>query len=79
MAKEIESGKVVIKEVFNKWYRIPEYQRPYVWDVDQVIELLEDIEQACTANPEAQYFLGSMVLRKNHKTDGNISYDSTFA
>lgn len=39
MAKEIESGKVVIKEVFDKWYRIPEYQRPYVWDTDQVTEL----------------------------------------
>lgn len=75
MTKDIESGKVVLKEVFDKWYRIPEYQRPYVWDVDQVTELLEDIAQACAANPDAQYFLGSMVLRKNYKRDGNISYE----
>jgi len=38
MAKkgEIFSGKGFIKEVFEKWFCIPEYQRPYVWGEDQV-------------------------------------------
>jgi hypothetical protein len=31
----IESGKAFIKEAFTRWYRVPEYQRPYVWGVDQ--------------------------------------------
>jgi len=65
MAQKIESGKLLVKDVFSKWFRIPEYQRPYVWEKDQVIELLDDVMQAKTLNPESQYFLGSMVLRRN--------------
>ena len=42
MAHEIKNGKLKIMEVFKQWYRIPEYQRPYVWEDTQVLELLED-------------------------------------
>lgn len=74
MAQEIESGKLLIRDVFEKWYRIPEYQRPYVWGTDQVTELLDDVCQARNSNPESQYFLGSMVLKKNQKSEGSLSY-----
>lgn len=74
MAQEIESHKLFVKDVFQKWYRIPEYQRPFVWEADQVIELLDDVQQACQSNPESQYFLGSMVLKKSDKADGNTKY-----
>jgi len=75
MAQEIESGKLLVREVFQKWYRIPEYQRPYVWETDQVIELLDDVYRACQSNPESQYFLGSMVLKKSDKQDGATKYE----
>jgi|LSQX01.1.fsa_nt_gb uncharacterized protein with ParB-like and HNH nuclease domain len=75
MSKEILCEKIVIKDVFSKWYRIPEYQRPYVWDEEQVLELLEDIMSAFLTNNDSQYFLGSMVLKINKKNDGNISFD----
>ena len=75
MAQRIESDKLFVKDVFSKWFRIPEYQRPYVWDKDQVIELLDDVMQARNSNPESQYFLGSMVLRKNLKEDGSTKYE----
>lgn len=75
MSKEILCEKIVIKDVFSKWYRIPEYQRPYVWDNEQVTELLEDISAALASNYDAQYFLGSMVLKINKKTEGNINYE----
>jgi uncharacterized protein with ParB-like and HNH nuclease domain len=75
MSQMIESDKLLIKDVFKKWYRIPEYQRPYVWENDQVTELLDDISQALTTNPESQYFLGSMVLQKNLKDDGSTKYE----
>ena len=67
MTNEIESGKLFIKDVFNRWYRVPEYQRPYVWGTDQVSELLDDISQAQIMNPHSQYFLGSMVLQKKKR------------
>lgn len=75
MSNQIESDKLLIKDVFSKWYRIPEYQRPYVWDKDQVTELLDDIMQARNSNPDSQYFLGSMVLQKNSKTEGLTKYE----
>ena len=34
MATEIKCEKKVIQEIFELWYRIPEYQRPYVWESD---------------------------------------------
>ena len=75
MTQRIESDKLFIKDVFEKWYRIPEYQRPYVWGTDQVRELLDDIYRARQSNPNSQYFLGSMVLKKSTKNDENTKYE----
>lgn len=78
MAKkgEIFSGKSFIKEVFVKWFCIPEYQRPYVWGEDQVQELLDDISYAAEHNPSAEYFLGSIVYQyKQADESRGIKYD----
>ena len=75
MAQKIESDKLLVKDLFTKWFRIPEYQRPYVWDKDQVTELLDDVMQARNSNPDSQYFLGSMVLRRSSKEEGTTKYE----
>ena len=75
MAQKIESDKLLVRDIFSKWFRIPEYQRPYVWGEDQVIELLDDVMQARTSNPNSQYFLGSMVLSKNLREEGTTKYE----
>lgn len=75
MTQKIESDKLLVKDVFSRWFRIPDYQRPYVWDNDQVTELLEDVMQARNSNPDSQYFLGSMVLQKNSKEEGTTKYE----
>lgn len=74
MAQTIESEKLFVMDVFSRWYRIPEYQRPYVWETDQVVELLDDVYQANQSNPDSQYFLGSMVLKKSDKTEGSMKF-----
>lgn len=74
MAQTIESEKLFVMDVFTRWYRIPEYQRPYVWETDQVVELLDDIYQANQSNPDSQYFLGSMVLKKSSKIEGSMKF-----
>ncbi len=71
----IESDKLFVKDVFSKWFRIPEYQRPYVWEKDQVIELLDDVIQARALNPDSQYFLGSMVLRRNSREEETTRFE----
>lgn len=66
--KQIESGKMFIQNVFGNynnhemWYKIPEYQRPYVWEDEQVIALLEDISSAQQFTQDSEYFLGSIVF-----------------
>lgn len=75
MAQKIESDKLLVREVFQRWYRIPEYQRPYIWENDQVLELLDDMYSARQSNPDSEYFLGSLVLKKNKKQEGNTRFE----
>jgi hypothetical protein len=70
----IDSNKIFIKDAFAWWYRVPEYQRPYVWGTDQVNDLLEDIAYALTTKPNGEYFLGSIVLQKRTVQDEGKEY-----
>lgn len=73
---QIESDKIVIGEVFSRfWFRIPDYQRAYVWGKDEISELIDDVNYASEHNPEGQYFLGSMVLRKATRTTDGVSFE----
>lgn len=73
---QIESAKVVIQEVFSRfWFRIPDYQRAYVWGKDEISELIDDINHASEHSPDGQYFLGSMVLRKATRSEEGVSFE----
>lgn len=77
MSKQIESEKLLVKDVFQRFYRIPEYQRPYVWGSDQVNELLEDVYASSQSNRQdnqSQYFIGSLVLHKKEKLENGIKF-----
>lgn len=66
MAKqhEIKSAKILVKDIFsNLWFRIPEYQRPYIWSSDQIDDLLDDLTYAHEEKPDQEYFLGSFVFQ----------------
>lgn len=43
---------------------IPEYQRSYVWQDDNISELIEDLFFAFENKPDNEYFLGSIVLKR---------------
>lgn len=61
---EIKSEKILVKEIFsNLWFRIPEYQRPYIWGRDEIDDLLDDLSFAHAEKPEQEYFLGSFVYQ----------------
>ena len=62
MSNHIESGKIFIKEAFAWWYRVPVYQRPYVWGTDQVNDLLEDVAHASATKSNAEYFLEIILI-----------------
>lgn len=55
-----------IKELFgntDSLYKIPQYQRPYKWEDEQVDRLWDDIYEAYE-NGEDNYFLGSVITAK---------------
>jgi uncharacterized protein with ParB-like and HNH nuclease domain len=45
------------------WFRIPEYQRPYVWGYDEINDLLDDLVFAMQNKEDSEYFLGSFVFQ----------------
>jgi len=66
---EIKSEKILVKDVFSTmWFRIPEYQRPYIWSRDEVNELLDDLAFASKDKPNHEYFLGSFVFQSKKAT-----------
>lgn len=73
MPAQIESDKVLIKDAFQWWFRVPEYQRPYIWGPDEVSDLLEDLANALHSHPSGQYFLGSIVFQRKTQNPGSGS------
>ena len=73
MKTKIDCDKALIKDIFQNWYSIPNYQRPYVWETEQVEELLDCIKNAYE-NREEQYFLGSIVYKITDKNVDGVEY-----
>jgi len=74
MTNKLDSGKVFINEAFKWWYRVPDYQRPYIWGTDQITDLLDDVTQWMLSRPDNEYFMGAMVLQKRVE-NGIIEFD----
>ena len=72
MNSEIKAEKKEIKSIFSGfWFVIPEYQRSYVWDTDNIQDLLDDLWFAYKNKPNDEYFLGSLVLKKTEEKEFN--------
>lgn len=78
--KQIASNKITIKKCFDRdmWYKIPDYQRPYVWGEDQITLLLDDVLYAALKTPDTEYFLGSLVLHSKIVNKDGSSYVENF-
>ncbi len=62
----IENHQLNVSEAFKDYhYLVPEYQREYVWQEDNVSQLLEDIVEEYEKDADSQYFIGSTVVTKN--------------
>lgn len=74
----INSKKISVAKLFDEyWFKVPEYQRPYVWGKDQVSTLLDDLTYACKSAFENEYFLGSIVFhQKKEEKDGSEYFES---
>ena len=67
--KEIGFGKLTIGKVFEEWYTVPSYQRHYVWDTDNVNDMLEDFSANYLEHDNEEYFLGSYIIQSKDKNN----------
>ncbi|EGK7506915.1 DUF262 domain-containing protein, partial [Campylobacter lari] len=51
----------------RKFYQIPDYQRPYSWDKENLSDLIDDLFNAYINSKDENYFCGSLVLVNNEK------------
>ena len=61
----IQSQDISIATVFQAFYAVPDYQREYVWESEQVEQLLNDVNGELNgADPSKapEYFIGSIVV-----------------
>lgn len=73
---EVESKSIVDIFSSNNIYRIPNYQRPYKWEDEQVEQLFDDIYEAYKNSKHDEgenYFLGSIVVTK--QSNDNYEYE----
>lgn len=69
---KIEATIESLTQVFinqERFYQIPDYQRPYSWDKEQLSYLVDDLFTAFSDNPTDVYFCGSLVLVPNESDD----------
>ena len=73
---KIESKDLSIEDLFKDFYTVPDFQREFVWEREQVEKLLQDVqdeffdeEGQLIKGPE--YFLGSIVVCR--ADDGTLS------
>lgn len=60
----IQSRDITVADVFLAFYVVPDYQREYVWETEQVEQLLNDINAELGNDPNRapEYFIGSIVV-----------------
>ncbi len=66
---KIESQDLSVGDLFKDFYSVPDFQREYVWQREQVEKLLQDLydefyDEDRRILPGPEYFLGSMVACK---------------
>lgn len=64
-AESLNLDKILVDK--DKFYQIPNYQRPYSWEKDNIADLLGDLSNSFIDNKNEEYFCGSLVLVKNDK------------
>ena len=50
-----------IREIFNNKYIIPLYQRNYAWGQEHIEQLIQDIYEAHTKNPNGNYYITEIL------------------
>ncbi|MCD8423007.1 DUF262 domain-containing protein [Tenacibaculum finnmarkense] len=72
----LDTGRRYVKDIFapERFYNVPEYQRPYVWGDDQINILLDDLSSAMENDHSKEYFLGCMIWNTKNVNSNSVNY-----
>jgi hypothetical protein len=59
-----------LEELYSLGLQIPDYQRPYKWKKEHVIQLLNDLYHNVIQKKDSVYRVGSIILHKENIVDG---------
>lgn len=67
---QIEAQQLSIEDLFKSFYEVPDFQREYVWQPENVEQLLQDIcdelyDENGSVIAGAEYFIGSIVVYRD--------------
>ncbi len=69
----VKTVEEIVKE--NYEFIIPVYQRPYVWDDEEIKKLLEDIKNTFANSNESNYFVGNTYVIKSSNRQREKQYE----
>ncbi|CAI8763398.1 DUF262 domain-containing protein [Chryseobacterium sp. IT-36CA2] len=55
---------ITLKDILSYEFLIPTYQRPYVWDNEQIKSLLDDFHLSFTTNAHENYYIGTIITKE---------------
>lgn len=59
-------GEMSMKDIYSKNIKIPFYQRPYKWKLENVRYLCEDIKNSFKKSKNNKYLLGNIILHEEN-------------
>lgn len=73
-SKNIEGGNMLVVDIFTEGvFEIPEYQRNFVWTKEEILQLIDDIQQAHSGGNNKPYYIGTLVLTERQGVAGSLS------
>jgi len=61
-----------LKEILDKEYQIPSYQRPYKWKKEHVVQLLDDLYENIYLKRESIYRVGSIIVHYSNNVNNIV-------
>ena len=61
-----------LKDIFQRKYVIPLYQRNFAWRSEEINQLLQDLIDACQTAETQNYYIGSLVTLQRHNGEFEV-------
>ncbi|MDP8052182.1 DUF262 domain-containing HNH endonuclease family protein [Pasteurella atlantica] len=64
-----------LEDIVNYSFSIPTYQRPYVWEDEQIKKIIDDFYTAFESNKESKYYISTLITQDDNETKNSELID----